>query len=80
MNTRCNWETLNAYIDSELSVRENAEVANAIALDPELARQVATLSSLKATLASASCSLGEPIDLELPGNEKTWLPWACRSH
>lgn len=77
MNFHCNLETLNAYVDGELSARDNAEVANAVSLDRELARQVATLSSLKATTASAGCSLEEPIDLDVSDNEKTWLPWAA---
>jgi len=77
MNSGCNWEMLNAYIDGELSTHDNAQVANAVALDPELARQVATLSSLKATVATAGCTQEKPINLDFPGNEKTWLPWVA---
>ena len=74
MNSRYNLETLNAYVDGELSAREKAEVANAIASDPNLARQAATLSSLKATLASAGCSRQEPLDLDLPRKRNVRFP------
>jgi hypothetical protein len=79
MNSRYNLETLNAYVDGELSAREKSEVANAIASDPNLARQAATLSSLKATLASTSCSRQEPLnlDLDLPRKRNVRLPWAA---
>ena len=79
MKSQYNWETLNAYVDGELSANENADVANAIALDPDLARQFATLSTLKATLAAANCSHDELYDIDLPSTEKTWLPWAAAS-
>lgn len=42
------WEQLGAYIDRELAPAEAAEVAAAIARDPDLAARVATLSRLKA--------------------------------
>jgi anti-sigma factor RsiW len=77
MNYHFTLETLNAYADGELSARENAEVANAIALDPKLAQQVATLSSLKATLASISCDQQEPLRVDLPGREKPKLSWVA---
>ncbi|MFV2031755.1 MAG: anti-sigma factor [Gammaproteobacteria bacterium] len=77
MNSRYNLESLNAYVDGELSARENAEVANAIATDPELARQAASLSSLRATLASTSCGRREPIDIELPRKKRLQLPWVA---
>jgi len=77
MNSSCNWEMLNAYIDGELSTLENAEVANAIALDPKIARQVATLSSLKATVAVAGFSQEKLVNLDLSGGKKTWLPLAA---
>lgn len=75
MNSRFNSETLGAYVDGELSKYERAEVASAIAIDPDLAQQVATLSSLKAALGSTRCGLDEPfeIDLELPVKEKPRL-------
>ncbi|MEE8365290.1 MAG: hypothetical protein V3R76_05855 [Gammaproteobacteria bacterium] len=77
MNSRYKLETLNAYVDGELSAREKAEVANAIATDPELARQAATLSSLKATLASSSCGRLEPLDIDFPRRQKSRLPWVA---
>ena len=79
MKSNYNLETLNAYVDGELSAKDNANVANAIALDPELARQLATLSTLKATLGAANCSLDELYDIDLPSTEKTWLPWVAAS-
>ncbi len=77
MNFRYNLETLNAYVDGELSARENADVANAIATDPELARQAASLSSLKATLASTGGGRREPIDIDLPAKQKSQLRWVA---
>jgi hypothetical protein len=44
------WEKLNAYVDGELDPAGAAEVAAAIAREPSLARSVATLSRLKATI------------------------------
>ncbi len=79
MKPHYNLETLNAYVDGELSAKENADVANAIALDPELARQFATLSTLKATLGAANCGHDEFYDIDLPSAEKTWLPWVAAS-
>lgn len=43
------WDTLNAYFDGELTPRDAAEVAAAIARDPRLAERLATLSHLHAT-------------------------------
>lgn len=42
------WEEINAYVDDELSPADKARVASAIAQYPELADQVAVLSSMKA--------------------------------
>lgn len=53
MNAGLNWETLNAYVDGELSASEAARVADAVAQDPELARQVSLLTSLKASVAGS---------------------------
>ncbi|MEZ5830812.1 MAG: anti-sigma factor [Dongiaceae bacterium] len=47
------WERLNAYVDRELAPAEAAEVAAAIARDPDLAARAATLSGLKAGVAGA---------------------------
>jgi hypothetical protein len=66
MNSRYNLEILNAYVDGELSAREKAEVANAIASNPDLARQAATLSSLKASLAASNPGDQEQFNFELP--------------
>jgi len=79
MNSRFDSETLGAYVDGELSSYESAEIANRIAIDPDLAQQVATLSSLKAALGSASCGLegSLQIDLELPVKERHRLSWVA---
>lgn len=44
------WRDLNAYADGELPASETAAVARAVAKDPVLADQVATLARLKATI------------------------------
>lgn len=49
--TRPGWETINAYVDGELSPVEAAQVAAAVAQDRELASQVAILARLKAETA-----------------------------
>lgn len=43
-------EDINAYVDGELSTEDAARVASAVASDPNLARQVAQLTELKAKL------------------------------
>lgn len=45
-----NAETLNAYVDGELSSSEAAEVARAAARDPAVAARIATLRELKAAV------------------------------
>ncbi len=47
------WDKLNAYVDGELDAQGNAEVAGALALDPDLAARVASLARLKACVAEA---------------------------
>ncbi len=47
------FESLNAYVDGELDKAAAAEVARAVAEDPWLARQVATLSRLRSALAES---------------------------
>lgn len=46
-------ETLGTYVDGELDVEDRARVAEAIADDPKLARQVMVLSRLKSAVADA---------------------------
>ena len=48
------WEQLNAYVDGELPPDEAADVAEAIAREPVLAREVAALTALKASVAQAA--------------------------
>lgn len=47
------WDMLNAYVDGELDAASAAQVAAAVAGDPDLAAQVATLTRLKASTANA---------------------------
>lgn len=77
MNSPYSLETLNAYVDGELSARENAEIANAICVDQRLAQQVATLSSLKATLTSIRCERHDPIYLDFPRKNNPRLGWVA---
>lgn len=60
-------EQLNAFIDGEMSAREAAVFSKQMAVDPQLAGQVAVLSSLKA--AVHECSSHEP-PCELPDIER----------
>ena len=78
MNSGYGSEILSAYVDGELSASENAEIANAVAVDSELARQVAILSSLKAAMAAGDCGLKESFDIDLDSPVKkqrrfTWV-------
>ncbi len=54
-------EELNAYIDGELSARDDARVAEAIAREPGLADRVAALSRLKSVLAETARAPARPI-------------------
>ena len=45
-------ETLNAYVDRELPAAEAARVARIAAIDPQIARQIATLHELRAGIAA----------------------------
>lgn len=56
------FETLNAFVDNELDADQRAEVLAQAARDPALARELAALSRLKATLAQ---SIDTP-ELDLP--------------
>lgn len=44
------WETLNAYVDGELSAAQTAEVESAVAKDPVVRAEVARIAGLKAAL------------------------------
>lgn len=48
------WDQLNAYVDGELPPDEAATVAEAIARTPDLAREVAALTALKASVADSA--------------------------
>lgn len=81
------WRDLNAYADGELPAAEAAGVARAVAEDPALAEQVATLARLKATVQEegeaapplelldlAARYRAEPHDPPAPAklNRRTW--------
>ncbi len=54
MNDTPRDEELNAYVDGELSTRDDARVARAIARDRTIAARVASLSRLKSALAETA--------------------------
>ncbi len=68
------WQTLNAYVDGELSTAEAAEVARAFADDRALADQVASLTRLKATVQATVQGTAE-IALP-PPRRRHWGPAA----
>jgi len=53
MRNKIDWQTINAYIDGALTPQDAAEVAKAVATDSVLAKQVATLTTLKAAVVGA---------------------------
>jgi anti-sigma factor RsiW len=67
------WETLNAYVDGELTPAETAQVAEQLAQDPGLARRVAELSRLKSTLFDLRQPCPEPIRLKPAGYRRRGL-------
>ena len=77
MTDKLSWETINRYVDGELSPRDAAEVAKAVATDPEFADQVSVLSSLKAAVAQSTDGLRRDLDLSEARKKKTWIPWAA---
>ncbi len=80
MKDKITWEIVNGYVDGELAPREAAEVAKAVATDPEIAEYVSMLSSLKAAVAYSTDGVARNIDLS-PTTKKSkkfgWLPWAA---
>jgi anti-sigma factor RsiW len=63
---------LGAYVDGELDVEERARIAEAVAQDPEVARQVMVLSRLKSTVSGAMDM--EAIDLpHIPARRRRWV-------
>lgn len=54
------WEALNAYVDDELTPAAAADVAAAVARDPDLAARVASLSRLRATTRSLPHDISAP--------------------
>ena len=63
MTDREQLELLNAYIDGELSPREDARVAREIARNPDLAARVATLTRLKSKLADLAEAPPRPVTI-----------------
>jgi len=73
------WQTLNAYVDGELSAAEAAEVARALADDRALADRVASLTRLKAKVQDMGTvqSRGEAAEITLPTpRRRHWRPAA----
>jgi hypothetical protein len=71
------WETLNAYVDGELPAGAAAEVARALARDSALARQVASLTRLKAATQEVVQDLGGAGEIALPAPpNRRWRPAA----
>jgi anti-sigma factor RsiW len=67
------WETLNAYVDGELSAAEAAAVARALADNRQIAEQVAALTRLKAAVLEGM----EPAGVTLPAPKpRRWRPLA----
>jgi anti-sigma factor RsiW len=65
------WETLNAYVDGELDAERAAEVARAAANEPGIARQLSTISQLKAATAASA----EPMPaIDLPRRARPLWP------
>lgn len=80
MKDKISWETINRYVDGELSPRDAAEVAKAVATIPAYANQVAVLSSLKAAVSDSTDGLGAKIKFGQPRMTRlkhTWMPLAA---
>ncbi len=80
MKDKISWETINQYVDGELPPRDAAEVAKAVASDPEYAEQIAVLSSLKAAVAHSTDGLGAKIKFGRSKGTRiknTWIPLAA---
>jgi anti-sigma factor RsiW len=70
MKDKITWETINRYVDGELPPRDVAEVAKAVAADPEYAEQISVLSSLKAAVAHSTDGLDRHVNLALSRKAK----------
>jgi hypothetical protein len=69
------WETLNAYVDGELPAGAAAEVARALARNPTLASQVASLTRLKAATQEMVQDLSRASEIVLPApRNRRWRP------
>ena len=69
------WTKLNAYVDGELDADGAAEVASAIARDPQLAARVATLSKLKAATAAMPVQAANPLPAFLNATRPRRIPF-----
>jgi len=76
MRNKIDWQIINAYIDGALSAQDAAEVAKAVAGDASLAKQVATLTSLKAAVAGALQERAPDVTLH-DASSRRWLPWVA---
>lgn len=70
------WEALNAYVDDELPPAAAADVAAAVARDPDLAARVASLSRLRATTRSLPHDMHAPA-LRPPGRRQGFAALAA---
>lgn len=77
MGDRPTREELNAYVDGELSARDDARIAEAIAREPGLADRVAALTRLKSVLAETAEAPAKPILLPRPGWSRGMLAVAA---
>lgn len=73
---RDDWQSLNAYVDGELSPEEAAAVARRAARDPEAASRIAALSALRAALR-ASVEAPPPLDLARVSRPRAGAMWAA---
>ncbi len=64
------WDTLNAYVDGELSTRESAAVARALVSRQDLTEQLAQISRLKMAVQESV----PHVEVVLPA-ERHALPW-----
>jgi len=71
MSELTRWEKLNAYIDGELDADAAAEVSAAAAQDPAVARDLAALEQVKATLADSIEAPDIAVPDEIPPARKT---------
>ncbi len=65
-----NYETLNAYVDGELNAERAADVLAAAAEDPAIARELSSLSRVKASLSHDVSP--SSLDIVIPRRRRRW--------